>query len=133
MSWTTYHYADGIYVTFCGDTTGDELVRANTDFHTHARNCYPRFAVFDFSSVRRFDVDRAAMDHLIAQNLIAADAVPELAVAIVAPEPATYYAARVWEHSVEHTAWRMRIVRSAAGALRWLSDQGITTVTIELA
>jgi hypothetical protein len=128
MPWTADYFGDGAYVKFSGAIKGEEIVRANSDFYAHAYKDGPRFAVFDFSETVQFDVDRTAVDRIAAQDVVAAAAVvPELTVAVVAPQMVVYGMARMWELQIGGTEWRTTIARSRSEALAWLAEQGIAT------
>ena len=128
MAWHTDYLADGAYVRFSGATTGDDIVRANTHFYEHAYKSGPRFCVFDFSDVDEFNVDRTAVERVAAQDVVAAAAaLPELIVAVVAPQLAPYGMSRMWEMQVAETGWRTKVMRSRAEAFAWLEQHGIAT------
>ena len=128
MPWTADYLTDGAYMSFWGATTGDEVVRAKTHFYAQAYKAGPRFAVLDFSKIECLDVDRIAIGRVAAQDVVAAaEAVPDLAVAVVAPHPVTYGMARMWEMQVAETGWRTKVARSRPEAFAWLEEQGIAT------
>jgi hypothetical protein len=124
MPWTAHYFADGAYVTFTGHTTGRDILDANAAFYARPYIHGPRFAVFDFSAVDRLDVDGAALERAIEQDLDAAGRdVGDMAAVIVAPDEGAYLLARAWELRVEATGWRTKVARSRSHALRWLRDQ----------
>jgi hypothetical protein len=128
MPWIADYLADGAYVKFSGATTGADIVRANTQFYAHRYIAGPRFCVFDFSAIESFEVDRTAVERVAAQDVVAAaSALPDLAVAVVAPHPVSFGMARMWEAKVAETEWRTKVVRSRPEALEWLAEQGIAT------
>jgi hypothetical protein len=128
MPWAMDYHPDGAYVRFSGRTTGEDIIHANTQFYSHAYKSGPRFAVFDFSEIEQFEVDRTAIERAAAQDLVAAAAaLPVLAVAIVAPQLISYGMSRMWEMQVAETGWQTKVTRSRREAFVWLEHQGIST------
>jgi hypothetical protein len=128
MPWIADYLADGAYVTFSGATTGADLIRANTQFYAHRYYKGPRFCVFDLSAVEHLDVNRTDIERVAAQDVVAAAAaIPNLVVAVIAPQPFSFGMARMWELQVGETEWRTKVVHSRPEALKWLTEQGIAT------
>jgi hypothetical protein len=128
MPWTAVHLTDGAYLRFSGAVTGEELVRANMHFYRQAYKGGPRFAVFDFTDVERFHVDTTSISRIAAQDTVAAAAaIPELVVAVVAPQLLVFGMLRMWEMQVGETGWHIKVARSRAEAFSWLENEGIAT------
>ncbi len=127
MPWTAHYRFDGAYTAFSGRTTGDELLAAVRDFFAHRYARDPCFALFDFTGASEFDVDSIAIDRIVMEDRRAAATMPDLSIAVVAPEAIQYGIARMWQLRLDPTPWRTTVVTSLTQALRWLSDQGFDT------
>jgi hypothetical protein len=126
MPWTTDYFATGAYMRFSGVTTGDDIVRANAEFH--AREYLPgrRFVVADLSGIEGYEVERTDIGRIVDHNVaVAASAMPDLVVAVVAPDLVPFGMARMWEIQTWQTGWRTKIARSRPEAMAWLAEQGI--------
>ena len=125
MPWATNYFASGAYTRFWGATTGDDLVTANAEFHAQEYPDRPRFAVVDFTATERFDVDRMDIQRIADRDIVAAHALADLVVAVIAPSLVTLGMSRMWEIQVWETGWRTKIARSRPEAFAWLAEHGI--------
>jgi hypothetical protein len=113
-----------VYTAFYGRTPGDEVLAAVKDFFAHHYPHEPRFAVFDFSGVLQFDVESIQVERIVMEDRRAAAMLPQLSIAVVAPEAVQDGLAR-WQLRLDPTPGRTVVVTSLGQALRWLGDEGI--------
>ena len=119
---------------FSGVTTGDDFIRANADFYAHAQPPGLRFVVADLSAIERYEADRTDIARIADQNVaLTASALPDLVVAVVAPDLVPFGMARMWEIQAWQTGWRTKIARSRSEAMAWLAEQGIAIDRFEKA
>jgi hypothetical protein len=134
MPWTADYFASGAHMRFSGVTTGDEILRANAEFHERVYSPGPRFVLADLSAIERLDIDRDDVSRIVDHNLgVAASAMPDLAVAVVAPDLVPFGMTRMWEIQTWQTGWRTKIARSRSEAMAWLAEQGIAIDRFEKA
>ena len=128
MPWTTDYLTAGAHIAFSGLITGDDIFRAKAEAYTREYESGLRFVVLDYEAVEDFDVDRGDVDRTVTQDRAAARGVlPDLSVVAIAPQPAAYGVARLWEAQMGSTGWRTSVVRSRAEAFDWLAKSGIPT------
>ena len=125
MTYTTEFFGDGVVIRYSGRTTGEDILKAKSEFFERDFGRPARYILCDFTHVERFDVNSADVSKIVRQDLGAVDTHPGLAEVVIAPQPHQFGLARMWEIQVQDERTTF-VARERDEALKWLEERGIT-------
>lgn len=128
MPYVTEYRNAGAEIFYAGTITGAEIYRAKNEFFAHPFGKEARYVICDFTQVGAFEVTPEDVDLIVAQDKRAMETHPQLVEAVVAPRPAVFGLARMWQSKVDVVRPHTAVVRSRAEALVWLQAAGLAGI-----
>ena len=128
MPFVTEFRNAGAEIFYSGTITGAEIYRAKNEFFAHPFGKDARYVICDFTQAGSFDVTPEDVEMIVAQDKRAMDTHPRLMEAVVAPRPAVFGLARMWQSRVDDVRPHTAVVKSRAEALVWLQASGLAGI-----
>ena len=125
MSRTTSYTPQGVDVRFTGGATRAEIDEVNEEAYAHHYEDELRYAIFDFAAVARIDISADAIYEIAEADKRHSALRPRFLAALVAPNPAEYGLARMWQGYAAEANIESAVFTSRAEALAWLKEHGI--------
>jgi hypothetical protein len=124
MPWDVEFGLAGANIWFGGIPTNTEIHNASEAFWTHRFDEQLRYAIVDLAACPALGISAGEITRLARRQRQHAEHHQHVLVAIIAPEPAVYGVARMWQALIDDTTIRPLVCRTRAEAIAWLRHEG---------
>ena len=124
MPWDVEFGLAGANILFDGIPTSSEIHNASEAFWTHDFDAQLRYAIVDFAACSSLGISATEVTLLARRQKQHAEHHQDVLVAVIAPEPAVYGVARMWQMLIDETTIRPLVCRTRAEAIAWLRHEG---------